>query len=354
MDIGIIGLKMAGKSTLFSSFVGLGASKDGTRSNMGIVNVPDERLDELSEFYNPQKTTHSMVRFEDYPPLDTQVKQDRIRLYEGMKTKEAFVLVVGAFRRMTEDEIVEEFNQARFELIMSDLSFIIKRIEKLEKEIVRIAKNRAAKEKELAFMQRLQPILESERMLRDMEFDNIESAIIINASLLTLKPLCYVINVSEDMDENIARSVVIRIKKLLEANGDNSPVMAVNASLEVELAAMDEIEIGDFMREFGIESPGREKVINAAYELLDLITFFTVGEDECRAWNIRKGGKAIDAAASIHTDLARGFIRAEVIDHKDLIELGSMNDAKKAGKLRLEGKTYEVKDGEITHIMFNV
>lgn len=350
MNIGITGLTSAGKTTLFSSFTGNASGGQTT----GIVRVPDERLDKLSALFNPEKHTNTTINFYDCPPMDTQVKQDKIKLFDTLKVMDVLACVVGAYKHTSPKEIIDEFKQLRFELIMSDLDFVTKRIERLEKEIKKIAKNRAVKEKEMNFMQKLQQILEGEKMLQGLEFDDAEKEIITNANLLTLKPVCYVINVAEGIEDDFAKAVMDAVSAFLKENGDTSPVFTANLPLEAELSAMEPDEVADYMKEFGIKEAVRDNIIKAVYDLLNLITFFTVGEDECRAWTIKQGGGALDAAGAIHSDLARGFIKAEVIECGALLEYKSMPAAKKAGKVRLEGKNYLVKNGDIVHIMFNV
>ena len=351
MNIGITGLTSAGKSMLFSSFTGTGG--DASNVTTGIVKIPDERLDRLSALFNPKKHTNTTVKFEDCPAMDSPVKQDKIKLYDTLKTMDALVAVIGAYQRMSPEEAIAEFKQYRFELMMNDLDFVVKRIERLEREILKIAKNRAERERELHLMQRLQPILEAEKTLQDLTFDDIEKEILGNANLVTMKPVCYVFNISENTDEAYRNAVEQQAAKIIAEAGENSPVFVINASLEAELAGMEPEEMAEFLQEYGIKESGRERVIKAAYGMLDLITFFTVGEDECRGWTLRKGGTAVDAAGTIHSDLARGFIRAEIIEQDVLLELKTMAAAKKAGKLRLEGRNYIVKDGDIAHIMFN-
>jgi hypothetical protein len=349
MNIGIIGLRGSGRTTLFSSFIG-----EESHSATGIVSIPDTRLDLLSRMYEPEKTTCAKVAFEDCYPLDTTVKQEKIKLLDRMKVMDAFVMLVGAHRHLSREEVIGEFKQVRFEQIINDLDFVTKRVERLQEEIIKISKDRDAREKELALMKRLQPILEGERMLRGIQADSFEASILSNANLLTLKPICYVLNFSEGTADEERKGIAAEIQALLEGWGESSHVIAINAALEAEIAAMSHDERESFLREYGISSLGREKVIRSAHEMMRMITFFTVGKDECRSWELRDGATALDAAGAIHSDLARGFIRAEVIDYKALIDAGSLNDAKKAGVLRVEGRTYVVKDGEIVHIMFNV
>lgn len=349
MNIGIIGLSGSGKTALFSSLIG-----DAGAGRTGVVKVPDNRLDLFSGMYKPKKTVNATIVFEDCFPLDTPVKQDRVKLYEALRKKDALVAVIGLHRCVSAEDAVKEFKQVRFELIMNDLDFVTKRIERIEQEIRVVAKDRQEKEKNLTLMKRLQPILEEEKMLRGLEFDESETEMMNNANLLTVKSMAYLINYPEGYDNSEMASLKNRFESILKETGEDSPILDVNALLESEISSMPDEDALEFMKEYGIKETGKDRIIREAYRLADLITFFTVGEDECRSWPLKDGGTALDSAGVIHTDLARGFIRAEVVAGKDLLELGSLNEARKVGKLRLEGKTYRVKDGDVVHIMFNV
>jgi ribosome-binding ATPase len=353
MNIVLIGLSSSGKSTLFTSFTGNAGSAGSGKAQVGIVMVPDRRLDELSELYHPKKTTFTSVNFRDTLTLDIQAKHERIALFDSIRTADALAFVVGGFRCATAQEVCAEVKKLRFELIIEDLDFVTKRIERIEREL-KSSQNGAMKKKELELLARLQGILEKEGFVYGTDFNREEQALLAPCNLPTLKPSCYVVNVAEGSKPEETESLLGKVRSLLEGMGDHSPVLAVNALLESEIAEMTPLDMAAFLKEFGIEEQGRHKVIRTAYELMRLITFFTVGEDECRSWQIRQGDTALDAAAAIHSDLARGFIRAEVIEYDTLLKLGSLQEAKKAGKLRLEGKTYTVQDGEIVHIMFNV
>lgn len=354
MNIGILGLRGAGGTTLFSSFISQAPSDKSSFPSTGMVNVPDLRLELLNGVYNPKKTTHATVRFEDCIPMNTTVKKDRVALLEKLKVLDSYVLVVGAYRCMSSREIIDEFNQLRFELIIHDMDFITRRTEKLEGEIKKIVKDREVKKKEMDLLKRLLPPLENEGFLQKVEVDELERSFINNANFLTVRPVCYVLNFSEETSENEKEKTVVEINRVLKEKGEKSKVLAVNAPLEAEISMMDEDDRESFLEEYGIQEMGRDKVIKAAYEAMDLVTFFTVGEDECRAWELKRGSTALDAAKAIHTDLARGFIRAEVIGCRTLLELKCLNKAKKTGQLRIEGRTYTVQDGEIVHVMFNV
>ncbi len=353
MKIVITGLGASGKSSLFSACTGTEMKDSTSKTMMGVVNVPDSRLDKLSAMFNPKKTVFTNIDFVDAAALDTQAKQDRIQLFDTLRTADALVCVVGAYRQGSAAETVAELDKLRLEILINDLDMAMKRAERLEKDI-KIAKNKAEKAKELELVTRIQPVLEAGKFLYKMDFDKDELAILNNFSLLSRKPCIYVINIADSLSVAELSDMEAKVKQHLEANSDPSPVILLNASLEAEIAVMDEQERAVFLQEYGIEECGRDRLIKAAYGRLNLVTFFTVGEDECRSWKIASPATAVDAAGAIHSDLARGFIRAEVVESSVLLELGSMQEAKKAGKLRLEGKTYEVKDGDIVHIMFNV
>ncbi len=354
MKIVITGLNASGKTSLFSACTGT-EIKEGTggKSQVGVVNVPDERLDKLSAMFNPKKTVFANIDFVDSIPIDTQVKQERIALFDTLRTADDLVAVIGAYRCASEEEVIEELDKLRLEIIINDLDMAVKRAERLEKDI-RISKNKTEKQKELDLVLKIQPVLEAGRFLYGLDFDKDELAIMNNFALLSRKPFVYVINISDSMTTADASSLLEKIKSHLSEQKDPSPVIMLNASIEAEIAVMAPEERGIFLAEYGISECGRDRVIRAAYSRLNLITFFTVGEDECRSWKIPLRSTAVEAAGTIHSDLARGFIRAYVIETDTLLELGGMNEAKKAGKLRLEGKTYEVKDGDIMHVMFNV
>lgn len=351
MNIGITGLSASGKSTIIEAFLGRANTPGSSKGALGVVSVPDERLDLLSNLYKPEKTTYSLVNFEDCFSLDAPSRQDRVKLFERLRVMDALLFVVGAFRCPASEDVLKEAMKIRFEIVVNDFDFVTKRMERLEKEMKSSAKFRNEKEAEMALLRRMIPLLEEERFLANLETGEQEKRLMAGYSLLTTRPSCYLLNVSEDAG---AEDVAETLEKNLRQVGDLSPVLTLRGRLEAEIASMEPAEAQEFMKEYGISQSGRDRVLKTAFEQLDLITFFTVGEDECRAWNIRRGGSALDAASAIHSDLARGFIRAEVIEHDVLLSLGSLAEARKAGKLRLEGKTYLVKDGEMVHIMFNV
>ncbi|MGV8120159.1 MAG: DUF933 domain-containing protein [Candidatus Xenobiia bacterium LiM19] len=352
MNISVAGLTSSGKTTIFSAFTGT-EIKAGTKQAVGIVHVPDPRIDRLAELFKPRKLVYANVDFRDTLPFDTPVKSEQVALSEAIRSSDALVPVIGAYRCASPEEVLSEMKKIRLDLVINDLDFVLKRIERLERE-VRSAQDKALKEKEMELLRKLQPLLENEQFLHGLTLDRQEQGILAPYNLPTLKPLCFVVNHGENQDAAAVRQMVSMLETTLRELGDPSPVLPLNGQLEAEIALLPQGEKESFLKEYGITEPGQNKVIRTIYEMLDLISFFTVGEDECRAWRIVKGATALDAAATIHSDLARGFIRAEVIENDILLQLGSLQEGKKTGKLRLEGKTYEVKDGDIVHIMFNV
>jgi GTP-binding protein YchF len=350
MKIGIVGLSGSGKTLLFNAFIG----EEESRQTSGIVQVPDERLYNLSALFNPKSIVPATVVFEDCLPVDTKVKQDRIKLFDSMKTMDAFVMSIGAYRCFDSGSVKAEVDKLRFEILMNDLDFVTKRVERIDRELRALGKNAAEKEKESHLLKKIQPVLEEEKFLNTVEFEEQELKIMANYNLLTVKPMLYVLNIAENTDESKQKEYMSVVREILDKNKDSSPILLINAKLEWEVSILDDEEIGGFMEEYGITELAKNRIINEAFSLLNLLTFFTVGEDECRAWNIHHGDTSVDAAGAIHSDLARGFIRAEVVECTALLELKGLNEAKKAGKLRLEGKTYKVKDGDIVHIMYNI
>ena len=287
MNIGIVGLTSSGKSTLFSAFTGTEAKPGKDKFNIGIVNVPDNRLEEMSKMYKPKKTVYTNVSFIDTIPIDTPVKQEKIMIFDTLKTAESIVFVIGAYKHSSKEDVAKEIGKLRLDMIISDLDLVVKRSERLQKEM-RSTQEKTLKEKEIALLEKLQPVLENERFLYGMEFDKQEQAIMTQFNLLTMKPVCYVINHSESQDRETVAEMVKSAEETLRSTDDKSQVMSINAQLESEISMMSPEDIQNFLKEYGIKELGRDRVIKTAYSLLNLITFFTVGEDECRSWKIRR------------------------------------------------------------------
>ena len=323
-DIGIVGLPYSGKSTLFSALTRSGAA--GGRSNQAVVDVPDPRLAVLGEMEKSKKIAHAKVRFVDVPGgLTAQ------GIAEFRQT-DALCMVVRAFGDDADPKA--DLASLEAELVLADLASIESGLEKARKR----AKGKEVVRGEVETLEKAHAMLDAERPVRDETFSDDELKILKGYAPLTLKPWIVVANVGEGED----------------APGALDDAIAISASLEAEVAGMSDEEAKELLAGFGIESPGLERAIDACYRALDLITFLTTGEDETRAWEVRRGATAPEAAGAIHTDLQRGFIRAEVIGYDDLVAAGSWDAAKAAGKLRVEGKDYVVQEGDVLHVRFAV
>ena len=322
-DIGLVGVPFSGKSTLFTALTRAGSH--GGQSNVAVVSVPDPRLTVLTEMERSKKTVHAQVRFVDVP--------GGISSAQGLATlRESDALAVvlrcfGADRRPT-----AELDDVRGELLLADLGVIESALDKATKR----AKGRPGPE--VAALQRAKDALDAETPLRSARLGDDEREHLKAIAPLTLKPEVLIANLEEGED----------------VPDDLPDAVGVFASIEAETAEMDAVEARQLLEEFGVEEPGLDRVIAAGYGALDLITFLTTGEDETRAWEVRRGASAPEAAGAIHTDLQRGFIRAEVISYDELVAAGSMDAAKAAGKLRVEGKDYVVQEGDVLHVRFAV
>jgi ribosome-binding ATPase len=324
-DIGIVGLPYSGKSTIFTALTRTGSA--GGRSNQAVVDVPDDRLSVLAELESSRKIVPAKVRFVDVPGGLTAKGVAEFR------ETDALCLVVRAFGGDADPS--RDLASVRTELILADLTNIESGLTKARKR----ARADKAVGPEVDVLERAHGLLEGERPLGDAGFDAGEKRLLRGYGALTLKPWIVVANV----DEGAA------------APPDLSPdAVAISAALEAEVAGMDADEAAELLAEFGINEPGLDRVIAACYRALDLITFLTTGEDESRAWAVPSGAKAPEAAGVIHSDLERGFIRAEVVTYNDLVAAGSWDKAKANGKMRVEGKDYVVAEGDVLHVRFAV
>jgi GTP-binding protein YchF len=350
MKAGIIGLSSVGKTTIFNVLThgkaSAGPAARRLEPNVGIVKVPDLRLDFLSSKFNPEKTTYANVEFVDVQGLVRGEGQD-IAL-APVRTVDALVHVVRAFQ----DEAVphsegsvdpeRDIRNLDYELMLADIASIEKRAERLEKDLKKI-KN-AALEKEFAYLQRAKDWLESEKPLREMEVSGDEKKLVKGFAFLSEKPMIYVKNIGEDQLD------LLRHPDAHATLRPNTEETIVCGKLEAEMAELSADELKTFLADYGLTESGAERLIRTTYHLLGLISFFTVGEEECRAWTITQGMNAQNAAGVIHTDLADHFIRAEVCHYDDFVKYGTMQALKEKGLLRLEGKEYRVKDGDILTI----
>jgi ribosome-binding ATPase len=356
MQIGIAGLPGAGKTTLFNALAHQHAATGGyagAEPNLAVVKVPDERLDKLSELFQPVKHTPAEVRFIDVAGVAKGMGQDSAAaVLAHLRTVDVLLHVVGAFDAARDG--LSDFEEFSLELQLADLSQIEKRVERLEKELRLGAKGtpaeRAAKEREQAVLAQLRPVLEAGQPARSVPLDPDELKAIASFGFLTLKPTLVVVNLADDQS---AAEVVNALAEVVRSTPQTA-VLALPSKLEMELGELSPEDAEEFMQAMGVEGSKLGEVTSEAYRLAELISFFTAGEDECRAWTIRRGTNAQDAAGEIHSDLARGFIRAEVIRWDKLLEAGSEAAAKRHGWVRQEGKTYLVQDGDVLHVLFNV
>lgn len=363
MKLGIVGLPNVGKSTLFNAITKAGAEAANypfctIEPNVGVVTVPDERVTKLSEVYNSKKTIYTTIEFCDIAGLVKGASRG-----EGLGNKflghirevEAIVHVVRCF----EDENivhvdgtidpVNDIETINTELIIADTEVLERRIQKATKQL----KADKSIQKELDLLNRINDFLMTGQSARMMELDEEEAEYVKSLDLLSYKPVIYAANVSEDDAASETNEYVERVREF--AAKENSEVVVVCAKIESELSELDDEEKAMFLEELGIEESGLDKLIKSSYSLLNLISFITTGEDETRAWTIKRGTLAPQAAGRIHTDFEKGFIRSETIAYDKLMEAGGkLSVAKEHGWLRSEGKDYEVKDGDICHFLFNV
>jgi GTP-binding protein YchF len=361
MLIGIVGLPNSSKTTVFNALTGgdvgtAAFSTGGFSVHRAVVDVPDERVDRLSAMFRPRKTIHARVEYKDIGGLAKGISAGGLagELLGAVSQTDALLHVVRAFEDPDVAHPEGGVDPARdvalldAEFLLSDLVLVEKRLERLADQLRRPGggPERAANEAEQALLKRVQAWLEAERPLRDLDLEPEEEKSIRGFQLLSAKPLLLVLNTG---DADVADAASI-----LDYPHRRSAVVTLRGRLEAELALLEGADRTELMAAFGVAVPGLERVIRLSYELLGLQSFFTVGEDEVRAWTIPLGATAVEAAGTIHSDLARGFIRAEVVHYEDLADAGSLAEAKRQGRLRLEGRDYLVKDGDVLNIRFKV
>ncbi len=358
MQIGIIGLPYSGKTTLFQTLTGTLLGPDAVQkrdANQAVVKVPDARLDALTEIFNPKKKVNAVIDFVDFAGVqkgDSAGSAFNSQFMAKVKTNDAILHVARGFEDDAVPHIEGNVNLIRDirtleeEFIFADMAFVESRLEKLAKDLKK-PKDRDKVQKEIDIMKRWQAELENETPLREVEMSDEEQLLIKNYAPLSAKPLLIALNLSED---DVAKAEEIQNKVKEEIKGKNVAVEPFFAKIEMELLQLSDDEKEMFMEEYGLTDSPLSRLLRSAYALLGLQSFFTVGEDECRAWTIRKGMNAQESSGVIHTDFYNKFIRAEVVSYNDFMEHKSMQACKEKGLFRLEGKEYIVNDGDIINV----
>ena len=356
MQVALLGLLQSGKSTILASLTGKAIGAIGsTKIEEAIVSVPDERLDWLGEYYRPKKTTYATIDCLDLPALNFTDDHGRAaarRLINKIRIVDLLVLVLRAFENPAVPTYRNTVNPARdlaelkTELLLADLELVSTRIERLEKQVNKPSKTQNQDKAELQLQKKLQEVIETEAPISSVLETEMQRQMVKSLGFLTLKPIIVAVNIGEDrLDAKF---------DFAERIDSSVPVVEICAKLEYELAQLDDQSKREFTADLGITESATSKFVNSCYSALGLISFLTVVSDELRAWPIKQGTVALDAAGKVHSDIKRGFIKAETFAFDDLKQLGSEKAIKEAGRIRLEGKDYIVQDGDIINFRFNV
>jgi GTP-binding protein YchF len=357
MKTGIIGLPQVGKTSLFKiltkSKLEAGGYSNPREAHIGMAKVPDERLDKLAALYNPKKLVHASVEYVDVAAIGAEALKETA-FTASLREVDALAHVIRAFDDLSIPHVgaidpLRDIRNVDFDLMVSDLGQVEKRLERLEKDLKK--QKTAEIEKEFDLIKRAKAHLETEKPLREMEMSAEDKKRVRGFMFLSEKPILYVLNVNESGE--LGRDLENAVQKfgLTEISSrPNAGATAICGKVEAELAEMSDAEAAEFLSSYGLQESGLARLIRKTYELLGMISFFTVGEDECRAWTVERNSRAQIAAGAIHSDLEKHFIRAETIHWDTLLEAGSEANAKAHGTLRLEGKDYIVKDGDVMHI----
>jgi ribosome-binding ATPase len=357
MKTGIIGLPQVGKTSLFriltKAHLSEHAYSNPREAHVGVAKVPDDRLDRLAAFFHPKKLTHASVEYVDVGAIGQEALKETAYL-GNLRTVDALAHVVRAFDDPSIPHVGpidpwRDIKNVDFDLMVSDLGQIEKRLERVEKDLKKMRS--ADLEKEFDLLKRAKSHLESEHPLREMEMTPEDKKRLRGFMFLSEKPILYVLNISESVELGRDLTEAISKYKLTDvASSPNAAAAAICGKVEAELSEMSDVDAAEFLSSYGLKESGLARLIRATYALLGLISFFTTGEDECRAWTIPIHTRAVEAAGAIHSDLEKHFIRAEAIRWDQLLEAGSEANARARGTLRLEGKDYLVQDGDVMHI----
>jgi ribosome-binding ATPase YchF (GTP1/OBG family) len=342
MKVGIAGYSGSGKTTVFQWLTGVKPDPAKAQAGqVGMARLPDERLDWLSAQFKPKKTTPATIEFLDTPGLLPTERRDNPRRLAILRDSGGLVVVLSGFGG---GDLAAELRRFREELLFADLEIVTNRVSKLEDQLKkpRPAKQKEADQQELSLLQKVQHALENQQPASALGLKDDEEKAIRSFQFLTLKPELVLVNLG---DNAVGQPLPAELLKLAPSS------IAAPAKLEMELEELSAEDRQAFMQDLGLSGFSRHRVLQTIYDGMGRIVFFTVGEDECRAWGVRRGADAVEGASEIHTDLARGFVRAEVVGYDDFRKVGSMKEAKTHGVYRLEGKTYIVKDGDIMHIL---
>lgn len=356
----VTGFEKTGKTTLFNAITGLNlpVNLGQTPENIiheGVAIVEDQRINRLTEIFKPKKTTYATIKYIDLPGISKNDQQRNQKIFENIKDAEVLIHIVRAFEDPSTPHPIGDINVERdiklfeSELLLFDYLLVEKRIERMTNNLKRGLKEN---QKELELFQKMKEHLEGEKSLREFNFSEEDHKILLPYKFISIKPIIHVINYEENLADKF-KKIDTKLTNIYNKSGKSS-IISLCATLEKEISELPVEERKDFLNELNIQEPASNLLIRESYNLLGFISFFTVGEDEVRAWTIKRGMTAKEAGGRIHSDIEKGFIRAEVISYNDFMECGSLKAAKERGLLRLEGKTYIVEDGDIMNFRFNV